>query len=385
MFLLGQCYTFGYGVTRDPEAGLGWYRRAAERGSREAEFELGECMAYGLGSGGRDLVEALRWWRAAARRGHGRARVKIGHCYRWGDGVAEDKALAVAWYRRALKGGESMAEVWLGECYEAGEGVRCDPVVALAHFRAAANAGDPHGMAELGRCLLHGNGQRADTKRGEYWLLRAAEHGWPAALGELQRHWFERAEQLMRAWSGAESGPESARQRAQIAGLYRQAAEKGHLQAALRYAVCLRDGWGVTVDATAARAWLQKASALADAKLALADMLYFGVGGSRRVADAVRWYELAARQSEDPYALYSVGFCLLYGEGVTVDPKAGIRWLRRAAAGGDADAGYELGLAYLHGRGVVSNPRLAMKWLRTAATLGHVAAQVFLTDLERDA
>jgi hypothetical protein len=26
-----------------------------------------------------------------------------------------------------------------------------------------------------------------------------------------------------------------------------------------------------------------------------------------------------------------------------------------------------------------------MKWLRTAATLGHVAAQVFLTDLERDA
>jgi TPR repeat protein len=153
----------------------------------------------------------------------------------------------------------------------------------------------------------------------------------------------------------------------------------------LRYALCLRDGWGVEVDAAAARSWLQKASALADAKLALADMLYFGIGGARRPQDALRWYELAARQSEDPYALYSVGYCLLHGEGTTADPKAGVRWLRRAAAGGDADACYELGMAYLQGRGVTGNPRLAMKWLRSAAALGQTRAQNFLNEVGRGA
>lgn len=101
MFLLGQCTTFGFGVTPDPELGLAWYRRAAERGSREAEFELGEASAAGRAHQPRDMAEAVRWWRAAARQGHARAQLKLGHCHRWGEGVEENKPLALAWYRRA--------------------------------------------------------------------------------------------------------------------------------------------------------------------------------------------------------------------------------------------------------------------------------------------
>jgi TPR repeat protein len=147
----------------------------------------------------------------------------------------------------------------------------------------------------------------------------------------------------------------------------------------------LRDGWGGPADPVAARVWLQKGSALADAKLALADMLYFGVGGERRPVDALRWYELAARQSEDPYALYSVGYCLLYGQGTKADLRSGLKWLRRAADGGDADAHYELGLAYLNGNGTAQNMQAALKWLKAGAVLGHALARQRMAELEDNA
>jgi TPR repeat protein len=287
--------------------------------------------------------------------------------------------MAVAWYRRALKGGEVLAGVWLAECHEHGEGVRRDPVAALAYYEAAAATGDAHAMAELGRCLLYGIGQRADRRRGEYWLRRAADCDWPEALGELERYWFDRAEHLLRESRGA--GDATSPAAVEAVGLYRLAAELGHRQAALRYGFCLRDGWGTAADATAARTWLLKAAALADAKLALADLLYFGIGGARDPGAALHWYELAARQTEDPYAHYSLGYCLLHGEGRAADPRAGLRWLRRAAGAGNGDAAYELGLVYLQGKGVAASSRLGLGWLRKAASLGSLPAARILTEV----
>jgi TPR repeat protein len=81
--------------------------------------------------------------------------------------------------------------------------------------------------------------------------------------------------------------------------------------------------------------------------------------------------------------MYSLGYCLLHGEGTPRDARAGVRWLRQAALQGEADAQYELGLAYYRGDGLRESLRLAAKWLRAAARLGHNPARAFLERMER--
>ncbi len=384
MFLLGQCHVFGLGVTRDLQTGLGWYRRAAEMGNREAEFELAEWYAFGRGGLLLDMPEAIRWYRRAARQGHAQAQRKLGHCYRNGDGIAENKALAVAWYRRAAEAGDLTARIWLGECCEQGEGVARDLVAAAGHYRVAAEAGSPHGMAELGRCYLRGLGVVASLRQGEQLLRAAAESGWVFALGELERYYFSRAEQDMQA------ATESPDRLAAAVVFYRKAGELGHRRAAYMLASCYRYGHGVERSDGQAMNWYRKAARLFEAKIALADLYYFGYqdASGQLVQDhreALRWYEQAVEQHEDAYAMYSLGYCLLHGQGVphaAQSLREGLRWLRKAAALGEASAQYELGCAYARGQGVPCHQRLAMKWLRKASRAGHEGAVAFMASLQ---
>ncbi len=389
MFLLGQCHVFGLGVVQDWQAGLGWYRRAAELGNREAEFELAEWHAFGRGGLPQDMPEAILWYRRAAEQGHVQAQRKLGHCYRNGDGIAEDKAQAVGWYRRAADGQDGIARIWLGECLEQGEGVARDPGAAVVQYRLAAEAGLPHGQAELGRCYLQGIGVAADLVQGERLLRAAAEAGWAPALGELERHCFARAEQLMQ-WAGVDEKSEGNEEWLREAvRFYRKAGELGHRRAACRLASCYRQGRGVAVDDLQAMNWYRKAARLFEAKVALADLYYFGYQDAQgqRLQDfpaALRWYEQAVEQYEDAYAMYRLGYCLLHGQGCPVEDasqQAGVRWLRKAAALGEAGAQYALGCAYADGHGRMHNARLAVKWLRRAAQQGHQAARTFLQEM----
>lgn len=316
MFCLGLCHTFGFGVPRQPSVGLDWYVRAAEKGNREAAFELGESCALA-----HNVREALRWWRQAARLGHARARLKVGHCYRWGEGVAENKSSALAWYARAVEAGDSQGYVWLGECHEHGEGTACDPAQAAEYYRLAALAGDAQGQVELGRCTLYGIGVPVDLEQAEMWLRKAAEGGWTSALGELERYWFAEGERYFHDAALVDA-----------LDCYRKAACLGHRRAALILGECYRDAVGVGQDFQEAARWFRKAAALFDAKIALADMYYFGWGMACNYREALRWYEQALDQHEEAYALYSVGFCYFYGQGTCRDAKVGLKWLRRAQA-----------------------------------------------------
>jgi len=250
--------------------------------------------------------------------------------------------------------------------------------VAVEHYRAAATSGEPHAMAELGRCYLHGIGVRVNLRRGEQLLREAAEGGWQPALGELERYYYAQAERLLH-------GDGISADASQAAVFYRKAGELGHRRAAFMLGECYRHGIGIACDHSQALVWYRKAARLFDAKLALADMYYFGLGVEQNYREALRWYEQAVGQHQDAYAMYSLGYCLLYGQGVARMPahvREGVRWLRMAAALGEADAQYELGCVYYRGDGVARSLRLAMKWLRSSARLGNEAAQAFLERVE---
>ena len=69
------------------------------------------------------------------------------------------------------------------------------------------------------------------------------------------------------------------------------------------------------------------------------------------------------------------------GEGVEQDHEEAVKWYRKAADQGDADAQFNLGVMYYNGEGVPEDDKEAVKWWRKAAEQGHAEAQYFLDDL----
>jgi TPR repeat protein len=127
----------------------------------------------------------------------------------------------------------------------------------------------------------------------------------------------------------------------QALALYRQAAEHGHLEAAVKLGDALRKE-----------------------------------GKAESTALAVEWYRRAAIQSYGP-AEVALGDCYLRGEGVLADLRAAVQWFLKASDKDEAAAFCRLGdyadtVAELH----TSVPSVsAATWYQKAADLGSAEGQ----------
>lgn len=380
MYLLAHSYSQGQGITRDDQLALAWYRRAAAAGNRDAAYELAQCHAFGRAGLTVDMAAALPWYQRAAELGQPQAQRKLAHHYRSGDGLPQDSVQAMHWYRQAAEAGDVPAMLWLAECFERGEGCTTSAYDAANWYQRAAASQDPHAMAELGRCCLYGIGLEEDVEAGMRLLRQAAEAGWSPALAELEGYYYQRALHLQ-----AEAGLEAGEQVLEcIADDYRRAAELGHQRAAYRLALCHQHGLGVVQDDLQAMNWLRKAAGLMEAKLAMGDMYYYGHGPAPQQRDlcaALGWYQQAVEQQEDAYAMYSLGHCLLHGEGCPASEASrqrGLHWLEKAAQLGEVHAQYELGHAHVLGATAAADPQRGQYWLGLAAAQGHAAARELL-------
>src|SRR5205814_4294422 len=91
----------GDGGPRDPEAGARWLERAADHGSAEAMFHLGNAFANGEGVP-RDLQRAREWYQRAAEREWPAALQTLGMAYQAGDlGLPRDPEKADELLREA--------------------------------------------------------------------------------------------------------------------------------------------------------------------------------------------------------------------------------------------------------------------------------------------
>ena len=62
-------YEHGHGVSESDAEAFKWYRKAAEQGYADAQYNLGNMYDKGRGVP-EDKAEALKWWRKAAEQGH---------------------------------------------------------------------------------------------------------------------------------------------------------------------------------------------------------------------------------------------------------------------------------------------------------------------------
>ncbi len=128
-----------------------WYRKAAESGNGDAQYQLARLYEQGVGVPKSDR-EAFFWYLKAAEQDNVQAYVPVADRYREGRGVAQNGMEALRWYMKgaALEshmffwGSAGEAEMRIGEVYAKGLVVPKDLVEAYKWFNvAAAKGGDP--------------------------------------------------------------------------------------------------------------------------------------------------------------------------------------------------------------------------------------------------
>ena len=81
-----------------------WYRKAAEQGFAQAQYNLG--VMYENGRGVRqDYIQAVQWYRKAAEQGIAQAQYNLGLMYAKGEGVRRDHKIAKEWFGKACDNG----------------------------------------------------------------------------------------------------------------------------------------------------------------------------------------------------------------------------------------------------------------------------------------
>jgi TPR repeat protein len=74
-------YANGLGVEKDAVQAVHWFRKAAEQGHAQSQYNLGVMYANGVGVK-KDVVQAVHWFRKAAEQGHAQSSITSALCTR---------------------------------------------------------------------------------------------------------------------------------------------------------------------------------------------------------------------------------------------------------------------------------------------------------------
>ena len=94
----------GFGVQQDYNEAVRWYRKAADKGSPEAQRCIGFLYEGGSGGVQQDYAEAMGWYRKAADQGHVGAQYHVGSMFANGWGVRGIWGTRAGGCRRQLTG-----------------------------------------------------------------------------------------------------------------------------------------------------------------------------------------------------------------------------------------------------------------------------------------
>ena len=236
------------------------YRKDAERGNAEAQYNLGACFENGNGVN-QDFAQAAQWYAKAAKQGLADAQVALGILFATGHGVKEDISAACDMFRRAAEQGDIDAQVYLGRQYLVGEGVKQDWSEAKKWLYPAAEKGDDRAQNMLAYIYLTGgNGTTKDNYLAFKWFKDSAEQGNDDAQFYTGVCYYfgygtKKDYKLSAEW-------------------WKKASEQDNILSQYNLGLCYLNGYGVKKDIAEAKRWLQKAAdgGCDDAKKLLADL-----------------------------------------------------------------------------------------------------------------
>jgi hypothetical protein len=412
---LAYCYDVGLGVEFDQDRAIALYGKClqVDPGYARAHYSLGvifekRCrlaMAspWRKRAGNLAREQMLLHYREAERLGYLGASQNLGALAYEGKLVKQDFQEAYVHFDTAAALGSAVAHRMLGQIHENGEGVPITYRDAAYHYRLAALGGDTDGLMRLCNLYLTGRGVSQDYDRAVFWirmfLLRSAFASNPNDIliygdalmktGDYgdSRDLFERlvaSQGTDSAEIGRRLGPGIAFNlgptlSGRTAYLRPGAADwlRGH--AYERLSVIYEHGLGVLPDQSKARQFREKALGF-DNEAATYDVALDLIRNGKK-SESIPLIEKAAERHL-PAACNHLGNLYCSGDGEMKNVTKGLKLLREAADGGNADA--EFGLAQATLQNLSGSPDLeeAIRLTEAAEARGLAKAKLLREQLE---
>ena len=169
-------------VLKDQDQSKGWaaaeggLRVLADKGNAAAQYNLGLCLATGMGVK-KKRRNGLEYLRMATAQGHVRAMVALADLLVADPLPPQDWTEAARLYRQASEAGEPSGQFHFGVCLKDGKGVPADLTEAARVLKLAAGKNHAGAMAELAELLLEGKGVPQDEAAGARYAKQAADKG----------------------------------------------------------------------------------------------------------------------------------------------------------------------------------------------------------------
>lgn len=187
---LGRIYENGSLAPSDTEESCRWYGKSANGGYGPALFKRGQ--AFLAKSDPDQFAIAASDFRKAAENGHAEAQFNLGVLLREGKGVPKDLGEAAAWFKKAADQGFAGAQYQLGLFYDEGlGGILQDDARAAKFYRLAAEQGTQGAQNILGWFYEIGRGVPQDMSQAALWYGKAADQNfWIAIRNIAECHCF---------------------------------------------------------------------------------------------------------------------------------------------------------------------------------------------------
>ena len=91
---------FGFFEKKTSGFSVKWYRKLAEQGDADAQYNLGYMFENGQDTP-QDYIEAVKWYRESAEQGGAKAQNNLARMYYEGQSVRQDYKEAVKWFKKA--------------------------------------------------------------------------------------------------------------------------------------------------------------------------------------------------------------------------------------------------------------------------------------------
>ncbi|MEI7607982.1 MAG: hypothetical protein WCJ64_11415, partial [Rhodospirillaceae bacterium] len=340
----------------------------AEKAKNEADIFHLIGFKYESGFGvKKNLAKAFKFYKKAAELGHADAQFNVGRMYFLGIGIKQSDTKAVKYFSMAADQGHHDARHDLAVMYQAGRGIRQDHANALKMYLKGAERGDADAQANLAIIYLQDQGVPRNEEEAQKWAGMAAAQGHKEAQRLL----------LLLTFGGVDVLNSSAR-----AGLWKIAAELGNPEAMTHLGAAHSGGLGVPQDDNKGVYYYRMGAEYGDVKaqMILGARYAEGKGVGQDFAEAAKWLRAAADQGLD-CAQNDLGFQCEYGQGVPQDFSEAVKWYGLAAEQGHSNSQYNLGRMYHFGLGVEQDNSMAARYYNMAASQGHLDAKRDLAEM----
>lgn len=353
-----------------------FYKKYADKGDKEAMYNLADCYINGTGGVSQDYNSAAEWLTKAAKKNYAPAQVKLAYCYIYGAGVLKDYKQAWDLAQKAAKQNNAGANYLISQMCKEGMFVKQSDAGYLQYLTKAAELGDDDAQAELARLYLYGNEKpyvAQNMRKGLDLYYKAAEQNNGEAL--LQIGCFTRDGLDGYITKDPKKGYE----------YIKAAAQTGIARALFEYGYVNLMGLGCEPDYSEAARYIAAAAEqeVPNAYKVLGDIYYYGLGTEADNEQAAKWYQKAVDEGYGN-AYTQLAWLYLTGQGVTENESKAYSLYKEAADAGYPEGNAGVGLCYENGAGVTKNLYTASTYYKKAAENGNAYSMYRLYNMYKD-